>query len=526
VGTGTKVLLLAIDAGDKVLIRKWAGDGTLKNFRGLLSKGLVGDVEGLEGFFEGSTWPSFYTAVTPARHGFHRLVQLKSGTYQFHRCYTGEHIAYRPFWEHLSHAGYKTCVLDVPLSGISRNLNGIQTVEWGSHDPNYGFCTRPGKLKKEVIARFGQHPMQKSCDAIERTPKDFRAFRDCLLKGVRKKTDLTNYFLMNGSWDFFAQVFTEAHCVGHQCWHLHDPSHPSYDHDTAAMVGDPINDVYVAIDKAIGEILHHVDDRTFVIVLASHRMAHNFGAQFLLPDILVKLMVAQPRAVEEVKADPIGRLDHLLTRTWHHTPVALEKAIRPIADRLRSRVHLPGSVSRLDFRRSQCFPLDNGLSVGGIRVNLIGREPYGTVRPGTEMNSFCNALIRDLLDIVDLETGDPVIKKAVMTSELYSGECLDHLPDVLVEWDDEKAIGNKGLNKGMGSKVRLASKKMGVVEGVNTYTRTGDHRAEGLFIAFGPGIKPGSMTRPVSIMDFGPTVARLLGVSLPNVDGEPVTEVF
>jgi|GEM_PF-3633584 len=77
-----------------------------------------------------------------------------------------------------------------------------------------------------------------------------------------------------------------------------------------------------------------------------------------------------------------------------------------------------------------------------------------------------------------------------------------------------------------GIRVRIASEKIGVVEGVNTKLRTGEHNPEGMFIALGPGSKSGRMQRTVSIMDFGPTFTDLLGVRLPDVDGEPITEIL
>ncbi len=288
-----------MDAGDKFLIQSWAGDGTLKNIRTLLDRGLVGDTMSLEGFFEGATWPSFYTGVTPGRHGFHRLIQLNPGTYELYRCSPGDFIKHEPFWNYLSLAGRKVAVLDIPLSGISEKLNGIQMVEWGSHDANYGFCTWPQELQQDVLARFGQHPLhESSCDSFGRTPQDFCDFRDQLIQGVQRKTELTKYYLKQDRWDFFAQVFTESHCVGHQCWHLHDHRHPNYAPEIASITGNPVRDVYIAIDAAIGDILTQIDNNTIVVFLASHRMAHNFGAQFLLSDILVRLQAAEVCSAE------------------------------------------------------------------------------------------------------------------------------------------------------------------------------------------------------------------------------------
>lgn len=529
-----KVLFLAMDAGDKFLIQNWAADGTLKTFRALLDRGLVGNTMSMEGFFVGATWPSFYTGVTPGRHGFHRLMQLNPGTYELYRCNPGDFIKHEPFWNYLSNAGRRVAVLDIPLSGISRKINGIQMVEWASHDSTCGFCTWPQELKQDVLSRFGNHPLQNSCDCSGRTPEEFRVFRDQLIQGVQRKTELTRHYLKKDNWDFFAQVFTEGHCAGHQCWHLHDPQHPSYSSEIVAITGDPVRDVYIAIDAAIGEILTQIDDNTIVVFLASHRMAHNYGAHFLLQEILTSLQVTGARSEEIHHLDSsrfADRRDALLAWSWRHTPRSIKQKLTPIRDRYSDWIsssrndHLP-PLSRIDLKKSKCFPVDNSLSIGGIRVNLAGREPNGTIQPGEEMDTFCEQLARDLLTIIDDDTGIPMIKSVRRTKELYQGERIDHLPDLLVEWSDEKYLGTLGTGDGKGSRIRLTSEKTGIIEGVNSYCRTGDHRPEGLFIAFGAGIKEGCLERTVSLMDFAPTFTKLLGLKLPDFDGEPITEIL
>ena len=190
-----KIVLLAMDAGDKNLIQEWATDGILPTMRSLLSRGLVGETVSVEGLYEGSTWPSFYTGVNPARHGFHRLVQIEPGTYEFHRRYPGEFIKREPFWNRLSRAGRRVAILDVPLTGISEGLGGIQTVEWGSHDAVYGFQAWPRESQPEITRRFGNHPVGSCCDSVGTSAKDLRRFRDQLIEGVMKKTELTLRYL-------------------------------------------------------------------------------------------------------------------------------------------------------------------------------------------------------------------------------------------------------------------------------------------------------------------------------------------
>lgn len=530
VSTPTRVLFIEVDAGDRELVRQWARAGILPTFQRLLTEGLVGESESVDALFVGATWPSLYTGVNPARHGIHSLIQLRPGTYEFYRCYTGENLRREPFWDLLSRAGRRVAVLDVPLSGISQELNGIQSVEWGSHDANYGFCASPPEFAADLLMRFGPYPFKGSCNAGGRQPEDFLAFRDDLLTAVRTKADLTRHYLRQGGWDFFCQVFTESHCIGHQCWHLHDPSHPGHDAAVTAVTGDPMQDVYVAIDKAIGEILAEVGPETTVVVLLGHRMAHKFGAQFLLPEILTRLGVAQVRKPTENAAT---RVDAVLTRLWQAMPAALQgvlSAPRLLARRwLDARVPdeppLPPSVRSLDAEHSQVFLMDTGFPASGLRLNIVGREPRGLIRP-EDVDACCERLAVDLLALVHDDTGAPAIRRVRRTRDLFAGEHLDLLPDLLVEWDDQRPLGSAICGSPGGSVVRLRSPRTGLVEGTNTYVRTGDHRREGLFMALGPGIHPGTLARTVSIMDFAPTFCALLDTPMPDVDGRVISELL
>lgn len=520
-----RVLVLGIDAGCRELIEAWAAEGALPAIRSLMARGVVGHTESVEGFFVGATWPSFYTGSSPAEHGIHGLVQLRPGTYELDRCYTGEFVKREPFWSHLSRAGRRVAILDVPLSGVTRDLNGIQMVEWGSHDANYGFRTWPRGLAREVRARFGVHPLTTSCDVDHRTPAQFVEFTRRLVAGVRKKAALTRHYLGREDWDLFAQVFTEGHCAGHQGWHLHDRRAPGWDAATVAATGDPLRAVYVAIDHAIADILADVDRATRVVLLVSHGMSYRVGAQFLLRDVLARLSAAAAPAPAGAVAP--GPLATALARGWALTPELARGPVRAVRDRVHRWTDARAWPRPLppETREGQCFVVDNGLVVGGIRLNLAGREPQGRLDPAAAP-AFCRQLTRDLLEVVEAESGRPIVKRVLHTDDLYRGAYRQHLPDLLVEWSDARRLGSATVGTGRGATVRLTSGRIGALEGINRYCRSGDHRRGGLFVAAGPGLDPGRLPEVVSIMDFAPTFARLLGVELPAAAGRPIPRLL
>lgn len=276
----------------------------------------------------------------------------------------------------------------------------------------------------------------------------------------------------------------------------------------------------MAVDAAIGKILEGIDADTTIIVLASHGMGYKYGPQFLLDQILLRLKVASPPAIAPKKNGAGGlrrRLDPTLTWCWQQIPSSVRGLFQPARRRLRDwideeRTARPPSIDPVG---GKCFPVENNYAHGGIRVNLAGREPSGKVRP-EEFDGFCEQLTRDLTDIVNLDTGKPVVSRVLRTAQFYRGEYIDHLPDLLVEWYNEAPI----------ARIRVGSEKTGEIQGEYRFCRTGDHRPAGLFIASGPSIQPGSLDRTVSIMDFAPTIARLLEVDLPDVDGQPIAEIL
>lgn len=516
-----RLIAIGIDAGNPELIRAWAEDGTLPVLGDLIRRGGSGTVRSLDGFFVGSTWPSFYTACSPARHGFHYLVQVRPGTYELYHPWVEGMVSGEPFWRALSRAGKRVAVLDVPLVPLDGTVNGIHLVEWGGHDAVGGFATHPADVGQEILAHHGAHPQPPNCDRIDRSAPGYEEFVSRLERGAAARAAWTRRLLRLEPWDLLLQVFSESHCVGHQAWHLHDPDHPAHDPELAARLGDPLRRVYRAIDAAIGEVLEDAGDST-VAVFSCHGMSHWHGTHLLLREILVRLGVTAPeppappepalrRAIRAALPGPVRRGVKRLLGRGAETPA---RGMPDLAAEWRGRIPAADIASR-------CFPQMNGLAVSGIRMNLRGREPAGLVEPGREREALEAELERELLAIVDERTGRHLIRAVRRTRELHAGPRLDALPDLLVEWNDADPMGST-VTGGRGATVRARSPRIGTVEGTNRYGRTGEHRVEGFFVAAGPGVAPGRLDAPISVMDLAPTFAALLGVRLENVDGRAV----
>jgi len=216
-----------------------------------------------------------------------------------------------------------------------------------------------------------------------------------------------------------------------------------------------------------------------------------------------------------------------MRRAWRALPDVARKSLRPLRTRVAARRSAGDGMYTLgvDTRTSKCFPIPNGAPIGGIRLNLKGREPHGVLERGSEADVFCDELERDLRTIVDDRTGGPLITAVHRTDRLWAGSRRDALPDLLVEWNPDPATGTAALAGGRGARIRATSPKIGTVEGINGYGRTGEHLPDGLFICAGPGIAADRRIDPVSILDFHPTICALLGLRAPAVDGIAIPEL-
>ena len=226
-------------------------------------------------------------------------------------------------------------------------------------------------------------------------------------------------------------------------------------------------------------------------------MATHYDATYLLDDVL-RRFEGQPAPVSR-------RLLDRTRRAWKRLPLRFTERFRALAQRVD---RAPDAADR---SRRRCFAVPTNANCAGIRLNLVGREPHGILRPGPDADAFCSRLTADLQELVDPTSGRPLVKEVLRTAEVFPGEHSSDLPDLLVRWHRDRPISG------------VASERIGRIVRPDTSTRrTGDHRPEGLFFVRGPGVAPGEVRDGVRAEDFAPTIAALLGITLDDVDGRPL----
>jgi predicted AlkP superfamily phosphohydrolase/phosphomutase len=515
------IVMLGFDAMDPILTEQMAQEGALPAFRSLFDSASRRRVRNPPGLFVGSLWSTFFTGRSAVETGFHCWEEVEPGGYE-RRVTTAAAIRGRPFWEALSDAGKRVAVIDVPHSRAGTAIDGIQISEWGCHDRHFGFRTHPPELAQQIIDRVGLHPILTADPfAVREWAPDDYLFREGelrsadeardllagLLDGAEGKRRLCLEILEQGPWDLFISVFGEPHSVGHQLWHLHDPSHPGHDPDARARIGDPLRQVYEQMDRALAEHVARIDQHDTLLVLLSHGMGPHYDGTHLLPEILRRLdgvyRAAPDRSLE----------GQLLGSAWRRMPGWARRAAgRPLAAVLRTRLRRrdfprPPEYETAEQRRAQAFFMSpNNFVVGGVRINLEGREAEGFVRSGRDFEELCRRLEDDLLALVNVDTGGNVIDRVERSDQHYDRRSLDALPDLFLEWNHDHPIE------------AVWSPRFGLIRSPYLHWRTGDHHPGGLLLVHGAGITSGAKLEDIEINDVGAWIASMLGVSLD--DGE------
>ena len=75
------LIILGIDAGDPVFIRRWAAQGYLPAIASIMERGCWARTAGPELISEHGVWMSLFSGLSRSQHGYYYFRQLNPGTY-------------------------------------------------------------------------------------------------------------------------------------------------------------------------------------------------------------------------------------------------------------------------------------------------------------------------------------------------------------------------------------------------------------------------------------------------------------
>ena len=162
----------------------------------------------------------------------------------------------------------------------------------------------------------------------------------------------------------------------------------------------------------------------------------------------------------------------------------------------------------LDWAKTTAYALMP--SCNGIYIRVADRPGRVGIRPA-EYEGFRRDLAEKLTAFRDPATGERVIRSVMTREEAFPGRFVRDAPDLTL------VLRDYGLISVLRSERSLVPR---------TEPR-GMHRAEGIFVAAGAGIRRGVQVPPLSIVDVTPALVHSLGLAVPSdFEGRFPGEVF
>ena len=159
-------------------------------------------------------------------------------------------------------------------------------------------------------------------------------------------------------------------------------------------------------------------------------------------------------------------------------------------------------------------------------MNLQGREPNGIVNAGKEYDELRDRIIVGLLKLRDPETGENVVSHVIKKEDVYSGKYLFDVPDLLIQWKDNKYIHRPSHSSRNEEPIQILNAKE-LEEAEMTSRPSGIHVPEGIFMVKGKGFRKGAEIPPYNICDIAPTILYLYDLPVPaDMDGAVIESAF
>lgn len=477
-----RAFVLGLDGVPWDRLRAWADAGELPNFAALIEEGAAGPLTSTKPANTALAWPSIATGVWPDKHGVYAFYKL--GTNYHHRVNTSKDVSCPSLWEMLSPA----VAVNVPMTYPAREINGTMVTGMMTPSKNERY-TYPPDFAAEIERFVPDYEIGLDWNEYQGRKSSFTTALDSL---VDRRSELMQVLMDQDDWRLFFFVYTAPDRLQHLIW------------DEEVLLQH-----YRKLDEILGEVWEYVAEReSNLFVISDHgfgpisnyvhvnRVLANEGYLTPKSDSGTRSTLSKIGVTKERVLGTLGRLGLDTNALAKRLPQSLVNSLA---------AQIPGDNVRYDVEYSETKAFVH--AQGTLYINDTERFEQGIVAPA-EKEPLKTELESILTRVCDPDTNEAVF-------DVHDGDVLfpsdDTSPDLVIEPRDGYYI-----------KPSLASETF-----ADPGAHAADHRPEGIFLAQGPDIEPGSTPNDATVVDVAPTLLHSVGEGIPaDTDGRVLEEIF
>ncbi|NQZ69203.1 MAG: alkaline phosphatase family protein [Lentisphaeria bacterium] len=280
------------------------------------------------------------------------------------------------------------CKFYLISTGATKQLY-ISPVNLDPRNPSWPI-SYPESYAKELakqLGLFATQGMPYNTNSLNHLRIDEDAFIANAESLLKHRTSLMNYELQRFKSGIFYCYFEYADIMQHMFWRYQDTGHPSYEANAPERFKTKVKDVYMQMDKLVGDALQQLRKDDILIVFSDHGFAS------------------------------FRRSVHLNTWLRENGYLVLK------GNRSSGRNYLED----VDWTKTRAY----AMGFGGIYLNLQGREKHGIIKVA-DATELKNELIEKLATWTDPKTSEKILKHIYQDSEIYKGDFSRQSPDLFL----------------------------------------------------------------------------------------------
>jgi len=483
-----RTVIFGVDGLTFRILRPLIERGDLPNFARLQREGVSAECLSTIPPLTPAAWMSIATGLKPAKHGVFDFWEFDTGSPK------ARSITHRKggkaIWNILSEYGKRVIVMNVPLTYPAEAVNGIMVSGLMTPGASSPF-TFPAAFRDELFQAVPNYCIDLSFQNIP-----LKQWYDEVMKMTEQRMRLQEYLLSGHEWDFAFLCYVGPDRLQHRLW----GELMTFSHEATRY--------FRLLDDALGRVLNRLTAEDMLFVVSDHGFV---GAKqwFYINEYLRRRQLldagSSPDQSQRLVIGPVRE-------------VARKLRLLGLARRTRKKYQERFDRRTADERREEFHqPFFNEVDWSAVRACVLSSSAFNGGSADIVFSSdITPADVEELKQAIEAErhprTGAPLARAVYATKDLGDGPFLPPVEHLIV-------IPCAGTTFHLGTGRRNLWEMLDETKGI--------HEAEGVFFAWGAGIRQGVRVEPLQIYDLVPTLLHSLDIHAGEpFDGRVAREIF